>query len=155
MRARYRCVERLDGASVLRDPAPPYGHRFGNEMATLTLSSNSSCNSNDSRIDSIRCNGQTRQLDVRPNALRLSHADVFLRVGWRRLFGPTFRRSRNHRMPISASQSTATLCAPQPEPEGRQLAQHHRPAVNRRSAIACESVPDISEHPDLLEPRCL
>jgi putative transposase len=58
IRALYRGVEGLDGASVLRDPAPSYGHRFGGEMAPP--SSISSSNSNDLRIDSMRWNGQTR-----------------------------------------------------------------------------------------------
>ena len=44
--ALHRCVEEVDGASVLRDPAPPYGHHLGVEM--VAPSSFSLPHSNDS-----------------------------------------------------------------------------------------------------------
>lgn len=34
--ALHRCIEEVDGASVLRDPAPPYGHHFAVEMVALS-----------------------------------------------------------------------------------------------------------------------
>jgi putative transposase len=44
VQALHRCVEEIDGAAVLRDPAPPYGHHSG--LETVALSSISTLVSN-------------------------------------------------------------------------------------------------------------
>jgi putative transposase len=38
-RALHRCVEELDGVSVLRDPVPPYGPNLSGGMATVSVNS--------------------------------------------------------------------------------------------------------------------
>jgi putative transposase len=44
IRALHRRVEELDGVSILRDPAPPYGPHLSDEMATLRSNSTLDCN---------------------------------------------------------------------------------------------------------------